>query len=331
MPNSNSSLNAMLRRIFGESQTNSLDTNPPHWQQGLFWALVSPLFLGTIPILAKIAYAADVDVFTVVAFRTLFAALMLWTAVLLFKREFILSSSPAVISSFVAGAINGVGSLFFYASLTRIDASLGQLVNITYLIFVTLLLRLAGQSISWLTLFRTLLAVGGIYILTQGGLGEPDWVGVGMMAIGALMYALQLVLSQRILFDIPAPTMALYSMTAMAAVVTVAWFINPGDVTAVSLVGWRAIILMGLVTGLSRLTLFLGVKHLGSMQTALLGILEVVVSIILAILFLDERFTPVQWLGALILLISILLIRYERNIPKFVDWWKFIWQRRLRK
>ncbi len=331
MPNSNSSLNAMLRRIFGESQTNSLDTNPPHWQQGLFWALVSPLFLGTIPILAKIAYAADVDVFTVVAFRTLFAALMLWTAVLLFKREFILSSSPAVISSFVAGAINGVGSLFFYASLTRIDASLGQLVNITYLIFVTLLLRLAGQSISWLTLFRTLLAVGGIYILTQGGLGEPDWVGVGMMAIGALMYALQLVLSQRILFDIPAPTMALYSMTAMAAVVTVAWFINPGNVTAVSLVGWRAIVLMGLVTGLSRLTLFLGVKHLGSMQTALLGILEVVVSIILAILFLGERFTPVQWLGALILLISILLIRYERNIPKFVDWWKFIWQRRLRK
>ncbi len=331
MPNSNSSLNAMLRRIFGESQTNSLDTDPPHWQQGLFWALVSPLFLGTIPILAKIAYAADVDVFTVVAFRTLFAALMLWTAVLLFKREFILSSSPAVMSSFVAGAINGVGSLFFYASLTRIDASLGQLVNITYLIFVTLLLRLAGQSISWLTLFRTLLAVGGIYILTQGGLGEPDWVGVGMMAIGALMYALQLVLSQRILFDIPAPTMALYSMTAMAAVVTVAWFINPGDVTAVSLVGWRAIVLMGLVTGLSRLTLFLGVKHLGSMQTALLGILEVVVSIILAILFLDERFTPVQWLGALILLISILLIRYERNIPKFVDWWKFIWQRRLRK
>ncbi len=331
MPNSNSSLNAMLRRIFGESQTNSLDTNPPHWQQGLFWALVSPLFLGTIPILAKIAYAADVDVFTVVAFRTLFAALMLWTAVLLFKREFILSSSPAVISSFVAGAINGVGSLFFYASLTRIDASLGQLVNITYLIFVTLLLRLAGQSISWLTLFRTLLAVGGIYILTQGGLGEPDWVGVGMMAIGALMYALQLVLSQRILFDIPAPTMALYSMTAMAAVVTVAWFINPGDVTAVSPVGWRAIVLMGLVTGLSRLTLFLGVKHLGSMQTALLGILEVVVSIILAILFLGERFTPVQWLGALILLISILLIRYERNIPKFVDWWKFIWQRRLRK
>ncbi len=330
MANSNSPFAAQLRRLLlGNPPTSS--ASQPGWQTGLFWALVSPLFLGTIPILAKLAYAAGVDVLTVVAFRTLFAALMLWTAVLIFKRHFIISSSPAVISSFVAGAINGVGSLFFYASLTRIDASLGQLVNITYLIFVTILLRLAGQTISLLTLFRTFLAISGIYILTQGGLGEPDWIGVGMMSVGALMYAIQLVLSQRILFDTPAPTMALYATTAMAFVVTLVWLFNPGEVTAVSIAGWRAILLMGLATGLSRLTLFLGVKHLGSMQTALLGILEVVVSIILAILFLGERFTQTQWLGAAVLLISILLVRYERNIPKFIDWWKIIWQLRLRK
>ncbi|MCB8923514.1 MAG: DMT family transporter [Ardenticatenaceae bacterium] len=301
------------------------------WQRGLFWALVSPLFLGTIPILAKLAYAAGVDVLTVVAFRTLFAAFILWTAVLLFKRDFIISSSPAVLSSFVAGGINGIGSLFFYASLTRIDASLGQLINITYLIFVTVLLRLAGHAVSWLTFFRTGLAILGIYILTQGGLGEPNWVGVGMMAVAALMYAIQLVLSQRILLDIPAPTMALYAMTAMAIVVTIAWLTNPTDVTAVSQAGWTAILLMGLTTGLSRLTLFLGVKHLGSIQTALLGILEVVVSITLAILFLGEHFTLTQWMGAGVLLASVLLVRYERGVPKFIDWWKAIWQLRLRR
>lgn len=301
------------------------------WRQGVFWALVSPLFMGTIPILAKLAYAAGVDVFAVVALRTIFAAFMLWTAVLLFKREFIGSSSPAVISSLAAGAINGIGSLFYYASLSRIDASLGQLVNITYLVFVTVLLRLAGQSISLLTLLRTILAIVGIYILTQGGIGTPNWVGVGMMAIGAFTYAIQLVLSQRILYDTPAPTMALYAMTAMAAVVTIAWLIQPSPLTAISTAGWTAVLLMGFTTGLSRLTLFLGVKHLGSIQTALLGMLEVVVSIILAMFFLNERFTLVQWLGALVLLVSILLVRFERNVPKFIDYWKFFWQLHLRR
>lgn len=85
---------------------------------------------------------------------------------------------------------------------------------------------------------------------------------------------------------------------------------------------------MGLVTALSRLTLFLGVKRLGSMQTALLGVLEVIVSIVLAILFLGERLTAVQWLGALLLIICVLLVRYERNVPKFIDWWQIILRRR---
>ena len=84
---------------------------------------------------------------------------------------------------------------------------------------------------------------------------------------------------------------------------------------------------MGLVTALSRLALFLGVKRLGSVQTALLGILEVLVTIGLAMIFLDERLTAVQWLGAIILTISVLLVRFERGLPRFIDWWQYLWQR----
>lgn len=322
-----------LRRLFerGSADTDAKLAARRRWRRGLFWAILSPVFLGISPVLAKVAYAAGVGVSTVVAFRTIFAALILWGAVLIFKREYVHSSTPAVLSSLLAGAINGVGSLFFYSSLTRIDASLGQLVNITYLIYVTALLRLFGQAISWLTLFRTGLAILGIYILTQGALGTPDWLGVGMMATAALMYAIQLVLSQRILYDIPAPSMALYAMTAMAGVVTIAWLVAPTDLGQVSFAGWRAIFLMGLTTGLSRLTLFLGVKHLGSIQTALLGMLEVVVSIALAYVLLGERLTWIQGVGAVVLIASILLVRFERGVPKFVDWWKLFWQFRLRK
>lgn len=305
--------------------------NQKRWHRGLFWALLSPVFLGIIPIFAKIAYGSGVNVLTVVAFRTLFATAVLWVGMLLFARHYIRSSSPAILSSMLAGGINGIGSLFFYASLSRIDASLGQLINISYLIFVTILLRIIGQSISWLTLLRTGLALFAMYLLTVGGLGKPDWIGVSMMLIGALTYALQLVLSQRIMYEIPAPTMTLYAITAMAVVVTIPWLLFPEELTAVSPLGWRAIFLMGMVTALSRLTLFLGVKSLGSMQTALLGVLEVIVSIILAIIFLGEQLTAVQWVGALLILFSALLVRYERNIPNFVDWWHLFWRFRIGK
>jgi drug/metabolite transporter (DMT)-like permease len=313
----------------------SEETLAPHdsrqWQLGLLWGLLSPLFLGAVPILAKVSYAAGVNVLTVVAFRTVIAAVFLWLGMLIFKRNLIRSSLPAIVSSMIAGAINGLGSIFFYSSLTRIDASLGQLVNISYLIFVTVFLRLAGQAVSLITILRTLLAVGAIYLLTRGGSEPADWLGVGMMLFAAITYAIQLVLSQRILLDIPAPTMTLYAITAMAAVVTVAWFIAPVNLTLVSTAGWQAIGLMALVTALSRLTLFLGVKAMGSMQTALLGVFEVVVTIAIAAVFLGERLTKLQWVGAAILLASIFMVRFEKGVPRFIDWWQFLWRRSLSK
>ncbi len=288
----------------------------PHWQRGIFWALLSPLFLGFVPILAKLAYAAGVNVLTVVAFRTLLAALIMWLGLILFARHFIASPIPAILGSMLAGGINGLGSLFFYGSLTRIDASLGQLINITYLIFVAILLRLAGQAVSRLTLLRTALAIAAIYLLTAGGLGRPDWLGVGMMLAAAVTFAIQLVMSQRIMMDIPAPTMTLYAITAMSGVVSVVWLLFPSNLTAVSQTGWQAVIWMGVVTALSRLTLFLGVKALGSLQTALLGILEVAVTITLAAVFLHERLTINQWVGTAVLITSILLIRFEHAPAK---------------
>ena len=313
------------------SKESAVSNSSRQWQLGLLWGLLSPLFLGTVPILAKVAYAAGVNVLTVVAFRTVIAAIFLWLGMLIFRRNLIRSSLPAVVSSMIAGAINGLGSIFFYSSLTRIDASLGQLVNISYLIFVTIFLRLAGHTISFITVLRTMLAVSAIYLLTRGGSSPADWLGVGMMLFAAITYAIQLVLSQRILLDIPAPTMTLYAITAMAAVVTVAWFIAPVNLTLVSVAGWQAIGFMALVTALSRLTLFLGVKAMGSLQTALLGVFEVVVTIAIAAVFLGERLTLLQWIGAAILLASIIMVRFEKGVPRFIDWWQFLWRRSLQK
>ncbi|MDA0246094.1 MAG: EamA family transporter, partial [Chloroflexi bacterium] len=76
----------------------------------------------------------------------------------------------------------------------------------------------------------------------------------------------------------------------------------------------------------SRLTLFLGVKHLGSLQAALLSVGEMLVTVILAMVWLDETLTMMQIAGALLLITSILLVKYEQNIPNF-DWWAILYKR----
>lgn len=66
-------------------------------------------------------------------------------------------------------------------------------------------MRLAGHRAALLTAARVGLAIIAMALLTFGALGSPDWQAVGMMLAAAFMYAWQLVLSQRIMYDMPAP------------------------------------------------------------------------------------------------------------------------------
>ncbi|HEY6073384.1 MAG TPA: EamA family transporter, partial [Anaerolineales bacterium] len=74
-----------------------------------------------------------------------------------------------------------------------------------------------------------------------------------------------------------------------------------------------------LATFLSRLSLFLGVKTIGGLQTALLGLAELLVTIVLSSLWLHEQLTPLQWTGAAILAFSLLLVRFEPGDGKHIS------------
>jgi drug/metabolite transporter (DMT)-like permease len=83
---------------------------------------------------------------------------------------------------------------------------------------------------------------------------------------------------------------------------------------------------LSLVTFLSRLMLFQGVKQLGGMQTALLGLSELLVTVFFAHWWLEESFTTQQWLGAALLVTSLMLVGLEKPPPRrqgkggFLSW-----------
>jgi drug/metabolite transporter (DMT)-like permease len=80
------------------------------------------------------------------------------------------------------------------------------------------------------------------------------------------------------------------------------------------LAGLPPTLILAGITVLSRLLMFLGVKHLGSIQTALLGVTEILVTVVLSIFVLGEQLLGRQWIGAALLLTSLLLIIFEPGI-----------------
>jgi drug/metabolite transporter (DMT)-like permease len=282
--------------------------------KGIHAALVSALFLGFTPVFGKLAIRYGLPPLAVVALRTLFAAGLLFLVVLVRKRSYLYIYPAGLLGCLLAGSINGIGSIFFYVSLGRIDASLGQIIFSLYPLFVAIWLWLDRQPPSRLTIIRLLLVIPALILLTHTNQEQIDLVGVGFMLIAGAMYALHLPINQRVLYEMPAPTVTLYTLLAMSLVVLPALLFS-GFSTPIASQAWYALGGLTLVTFVSRLTLFLGVKHLGGMQTAMLGLTELLITISFSHILLQERLNLYQWLGLGLLALILYLVRYEKPAP----------------
>jgi len=277
---------------------------------GVRAVLLSAAFLGFTPVFGKQAINLGFSPLAVVGIRTLMAMLLLLVIIVVFRREYLYIYPAGLIGCGLAGLFNGIGSILYYSALGRINASLGQLLYSLYPLFVAIWLVLDSQPPNKLTLFRIALAMIAVFLLTYSESVVIDMVGVGQMLLASILYALHLPINQRVLYDVPAPTVTLYTLIAMSLVVVPVFLLLGHPIP--SNTSWYPIIGLTLVTFLSRLALFQGVKYLGGMQTALLGLLELLVAIGLSITWLHEKLAQAQWVGAGILSLSILLMYFDK-------------------
>ena len=153
-------------------------------------------------------------------------------------------------------------------------------------------------------------------MITGFGSGSIEWGGVGFMIGSALMFAGTLILSQYVLYEMPAPTVTLYTLTTMGVVVSMVWLAVGEPISAEVLeLALPPIFLLGVSTALSRLAMFAGVKFLGGQQTAFLAISEIGVALTMAFAVLGDRLTAMQWLGVGVLGVSLMLIRQRDFLP----------------
>ena len=277
---------------------------------GVRAALLSAGFFGLTPIFGKLAVNFGISPLAVVGFRTIMATLLLLLLTVIINKKYLYIYPAGLIGCGLAGLLNGVGSMFYYAALNRISAGVGQLLYSLYPLFVAIILFFDSQPPSRLTVFRILLATMAVVFLTNASSGTVDVIGVIQMLVASILYAAHLPVNQRVLYDIPAPTVTLYTLLSMSLIVFPAFLIF--DHTVPEPGTWWPILGLTLVTFLARLTLFFGVKHLGGMQTALLGLMELLVTLGLSIVWLKESLTNSQWLGAAILCVSTLLVYFEK-------------------
>ena len=257
--------------------------------------------------MARFTILGGLDSTTVLLLRVVIASALFGVTLAFTDRANLRISRRGLGSALFIGALNAVGMILFFLSLSYLEASLGAMILALSPPMVLSLLALRGERLTRRHLVRLGLALAGVYLLV-GPSGDVNWMGVTLALVATIIFSVQLAATQWLLVGYPIRSIVFYVTITMTLFV-VGWWVFQGEAwTPLTPIDWAAVLVLAvLCTYGARLAYYAAVGRIGSGQLALLSPLETMLSVIWSILFLGERLTPIQFVGGGLILFSALL------------------------
>jgi drug/metabolite transporter (DMT)-like permease len=279
--------------------------------RGMLLCALSAVAFGAMATFAKEAYAAGVNVITLLSLRFWLAAFAF--VAIAAARGARLPDRRTVVSGLVLGAIGyAAQGGFYFGALTRLDAGLTSLLTYIYpiLVFGTALLlgreRATSRRIGALGLAST----GTILVLAGGSVGALDGLGVGLALACAVTYAAYILVSDRLIGTVDPfvlsgliVTGAAISMTAVGAGSgSLAFDFAPSGLLWILALSWGSTV-AGIVA------LLCGIRALGPGSASIVSTIEPVVTVGLGMAVFGESLGPQQIAGGVLVLGAVVVLQ----------------------
>ena len=268
-------------------------------------------------VIVKLAYQYGVEVMTLLALRMLFAlpflAAMAWWAgrpsARTTRRDWLAVAGLGFIGYYV-------GSYLDLAGLQYISASFGRLVLYLYPTLVLLLSAIFfKQRVNARQVISLLLSYSGIVLVfrseapLEGPIGSVA-LGAGLVFASAVAYAVYLVLGAGVVQKLGSMRFTAYASIAATFFVLATFLASHGtaELAVRHEVYLLVLVLAVFSTVLPLWLLAEGLKRIGANQVSLVACIGPISTIALAHVFLDEPITPVQLVGAALVLSGIVII-----------------------
>jgi drug/metabolite transporter (DMT)-like permease len=301
--------------------------------------LFSAACFGALPIFGKLAYGEGVSPQALLLLRFAISAALLGAALLVRPRlrsavppagrlaELALaevdgirsarSARRLVLTALGLGAVGYASqSSFYFAALDRIDAPMVALVLYTYPALVTVAAVVLGRE--RLTTRRAVAlgvsSCGTLLVLLGAGGVSFDLMGVALAFAAALTYTVYILVADTVVHRMPPVVLSALVMTGAAAALLGRELLDGGLSLGFGPAGWLWVGCLAVVsTVVAMLAFFAGLRRSGPGAAAILSTFEPVVTTGLAALVLSEFLTPVQLVGGVVVLASVLVLQLRRR------------------
>ncbi len=277
---------------------------------GVMLVVLSSVCFAVVPNSAKMALDHGVSLFFLLMARFVIGAGLLIPIMALMNASF--RVPPQHIPKLIMTSVMALGLLVAtYHAVDFIDIGLVLLILYSFPIGVALLAQLKGkETLSRARWLCMMMVLAGLSVMIYDGQGDINTYGVMVSVAGLICFVLFIETSGDLAVVLGATTLNLYisliGLLAMLMVLAVsvmpvlpfgAEFIGPKSTAGAMAVG-----LNGIFYIISWVMFFEGARIIGATRASLLACVEPLFAAVLALVFLGQHLSAVEWTGFFIVL-----------------------------
>jgi drug/metabolite transporter (DMT)-like permease len=279
-----------------------------HQAAAIAVVLASSIFVAVVPNFSKLAYESGASVPLVIAAR--FVVTILLLGLLMLARRHSFHASRRVLRLCLIGGIAAAAMTFgILTAITLIDISLVILILYLHPILIAWIGHVRGTyMLSRVRLCCCLLILAGLALALSVSFARLDVLGVALAFIGASGCAGLVVANGEAVSEGGTVKVNFYTgIAALVLVSIVGMAIGPQTFPGTG-IGWIGLAGTGAAFCLGLALFFAAVPYIGLERATLIGVIEPVLAIFIAMALFGERLTAVQWLGVVTVVAGLLLL-----------------------
>jgi drug/metabolite transporter (DMT)-like permease len=231
-------------------------------------------------------------------------------------REWLLLVLAGILGYYLASWLDFLGLMFISASLERIILFLYPTLTV---LASSLIYR---QKLAPKMLFAILLSYGGtVLVMLQEPQSGPEnslWLGAGLVFASAVAFSAYLLLTPHLIHKFGSWNFTGLALSVACGGTLIHYFLATpqplGLITQLpASVIWYGIALGILVTVLPTILLMQSIERLGAAQSAMIASIGPILTLLLAVVFLDEYLNGWQWLGCILNIVGVMIITLSKR------------------
>ena len=278
--------------------------------KGYLFALVSALTYGMIPLFMIPLKKLDFfSVDTALFYRFLIAAILILGYLVFYQKESVKINLKEGFVLSVLGLFYALSAEFLFIAYDFLSPGIASTIFFIYPIIVALILGIFfKEKITLATTISLVIVVVGVGVLSIKDNFEINYIGLFVSLLGALMYALYMIIVNKTKIKASGVKVSFYSMVFASLFFLVKTLVLGNSVVIPSLeIGTHLALFSLITTALSVVSLVYAIKYIGSTPTAIMGSVEPVVAVMISVGLFDETLTFSLIAGVIIIISGVLI------------------------